>query len=56
VHGRTADAVEAVEREAMHMSEHARRGLRSSSVRTVVTAGLALVGAGVVLKQMLDRR
>jgi hypothetical protein len=56
VHGRTADAVEAVEREAMHISEHARRGLRSSSVRTVVTAGLALVGAGVVLKQMLDRR
>jgi rubrerythrin len=56
VHGRTADAVEAAERSAMHLTEHAHRSLRNSSVRTVVTAGLALVGAGVVLKQFVDRR
>lgn len=56
VHGRTADAVEAAERGAMHMSEHARRAIRSSPVRTVVTAGLAVVGAGVVVRQMLGRR
>jgi hypothetical protein len=56
VHGRTADAVEAVEREGMHMAEHARRALRSTSVRTLVTAGLAIVGAGVVLREVLRRR
>jgi hypothetical protein len=56
VHGRTADAVEAAERGAMHLTEHAHRALRNNSVRTVVTAGLALVGAGVVLKQFVDRR
>jgi rubrerythrin len=56
VHGRTADAVEAAERGTMHMAEHARRALQNNSVRTVVTAGLALVGAGAVLKQFIDRR
>ncbi|HSJ25121.1 MAG TPA: ferritin-like domain-containing protein [Longimicrobiales bacterium] len=56
VHGRTADAVEAAERGAMHMTEHAHRALRNNSVRTVVTAGLALVGAGVVLQQFVRRR
>jgi hypothetical protein len=56
VHGRTADGVEAVERGAMHLTEHAHRALRNNSVRTVVTAGLALVGAGAVLRQFMSRR
>jgi hypothetical protein len=56
VHGRAADGVEAVERGAMHMTEHARRALHNNSVRTVVTAGLAVVGAGAVLRQFLRGR
>jgi hypothetical protein len=56
VHGSTADGVEAVERGAMHMTEHARRALQNNSVRTVVTASLAVVGAGAVLREFLRRR
>jgi hypothetical protein len=56
VYGRTADGVEAVERGAMRVTEQARRGLRSDPVRTAATAGLALVGAGVVLRQFTRRR
>jgi hypothetical protein len=56
VHGRAADGVEAVERGAMRLTEHARRALGNNSVRTTVTAGLALVGAGVILRQLLNRR
>jgi hypothetical protein len=56
VHGRTADGIEAVERGAMRLTEQARRALRNSTVRTAVTAGLAVVGAGVVLKQLVNRR
>jgi hypothetical protein len=56
VHGRTADSVEAVERGAMHLTEHARRIIRGNTVRTVVTAGLAMVGAGVLLRQFMHRR
>jgi hypothetical protein len=56
VHGRTADGVEAVERGAMRVTEQARRALGNRSVRTAVTAGLALVGAGVVLRQLVNRR
>jgi rubrerythrin len=56
VHGRTADGVEAVERAAMRLTEGTRRVLANDSVRTVVTAGLALVGAGVVIRQITRRR
>jgi bacterioferritin (cytochrome b1) len=56
VHGRTADGVEAVERATMHPTERARRMVQNHPVRTVVTAGLAVVGAGVLIKQLLDRR
>jgi hypothetical protein len=56
VHGRTADGIEAVERGAMHLTEHARRAWSNNSVRTVVTAGLALVGAGAILSQVIRRR
>jgi hypothetical protein len=56
VHGRTADAVEAAERGGMRVAEHARRLVRSDPVRTVVTASLAVVGAGVVLRQLARRR
>jgi hypothetical protein len=55
-HGRTADGVEAVERGAMRVTEQARRALDKRSVRTAVTAGLALVGAGVILRQLVNRR
>jgi hypothetical protein len=55
-HGRTADGVESVERGAMRVTEQARRALRKDSARAVVTAGLAIVGAGVVLKQIVGRR
>jgi hypothetical protein len=56
IHGRTADGVEAVERGAMHLAEHTRRAFRNDTVRTVVTAGLAVVGAGVVIRALLSRR
>jgi bacterioferritin (cytochrome b1) len=56
VHGRTANAVESVERVTMHAAERARRMVQNHPVRAVVTAGLAVVGAGVLLKQLLDRR
>jgi bacterioferritin (cytochrome b1) len=55
VHGRTADAVESVERATMHVTERARRTVQNHPVRAAVTAGLAVVGAGVLLKRLLDR-
>lgn len=56
VHGRTADAVETVERGGMHAAEHARRAFRDHTLRTVVTAGLAVLGAGVVIREVARRR
>jgi hypothetical protein len=56
VHGRTADGIEAVERGAMQLAEGVRRALASDTVRTAVTAGLAVVGAGVVLRRLVKRR
>jgi hypothetical protein len=55
-HSRTADGVEAVERVAMRLTEGTRRALANDSVRTAVTAGLALVGAGLVLRRITRRR
>jgi hypothetical protein len=52
VHGRTADAIEDVERGAMRLTERARRAARRNPVTTVVTAGLALVGAGVLFREL----
>jgi hypothetical protein len=56
VHGRTADAIEAGERGAMNLAERARRMVRKDPVRTLVTAGLAVVGAGVVLASLARRK
>ena len=52
VHGRTADTIEAVERGGMNLMERARRGVKSDPVKTIVTAGLAVVGAGVMLARL----
>jgi hypothetical protein len=56
LHGRTADALEAMERGTMHAAEHGHQAFRRNPVGTVVTAGLALLGIGVVVKQLMDRR
>jgi hypothetical protein len=51
VHGRMADGMEAVERGGMNVVEKSRR----NPVRTVLTAGLAMVGAGIVLARLVRR-
>jgi ferritin-like metal-binding protein YciE len=56
VHGRTADAIEAGERAAMTLAERARRVVKNDPVKTLVTAGLAVVGAGVLLGSLARRR
>jgi rubrerythrin len=56
VHGRTADAIEAGERAAMTLAERARRVVKNDPVKTLVTAGLAVVGAGVLLGSLVRRR
>ena len=55
VHSRVADTIEAAERGAMHATEHVRRAVSSDPWR-YVGAGLALVGAGAVMKFILSRR
>lgn len=55
VHARTADTMEAAERGAMRMTERARRAVVRNPVATIVTAGLAVLGAGVLMRQMTDR-
>ena len=55
-HGRSADAIEAAERGAMNVAERARRAVRHDPVRTLLTAGLAVVGAGAILGTLLRRR
>jgi hypothetical protein len=54
-HGRAADAVESAERGAMRVTEKARRAIRRNPVTTVVTASLAVLGAGVLVRTLLDR-
>ena len=56
VHGRSADAMEAVERGAMNMTERARQAVRNDPMKTVLTAGLAIVGAGAILSGLMRRR
>ncbi|MGH7447922.1 MAG: DUF892 family protein [Longimicrobiales bacterium] len=56
VHGRSADAIEAAERGAMNVGERARRAMRNDPVRTLLTAGLAVIGAGAVLGSLMRRR
>ncbi|HSK19772.1 MAG TPA: demethoxyubiquinone hydroxylase family protein [Longimicrobiales bacterium] len=56
VHGRSADAIEAAERGAMNIAERARRAVKRDPVKTLLTAGLAVVGAGAVLGTLLRRR
>lgn len=56
MHGRTADTMEAAERGAMNFGEKARRMAKRDPVRTVLTAGLAVIGAGVVLREIQGRR
>jgi hypothetical protein len=56
VHGAVADATESAERGAMRLAERTRRAIRRDPVRTVVTAGLAVVGAGVILGRLARRR
>ena len=55
VHGRTADAMEAVERGGMNVMEKTRRSAKRDPVKTVITAGLAMVGAGIVLARLVRK-
>lgn len=55
VHGRSADAMEAVERGAMNVAERARQTVRHSPVKALLGAA-ALVGAGVVLNNVIRGR
>lgn len=55
-HGRSADAMEAVERGAMNVTERARQAVRNDPMKTVLTAGLAIVGAGAILSGLMRRR
>ena len=55
VHGRTADAIEAVERGGMNVMEKTRRSAKRDPVKTVITAGLAMVGAGIVLAKLVRK-
>lgn len=54
-HGRTADAIETAERGAMRFTEWTRRSVREDPVATVLAAGLAVVGAGFVLRGITNR-
>ena len=55
-HGRSADAMEAAERGAMNVAERARRAVRHDPVKTLLTAGLAVIGAGAVIGTLMRRR
>jgi hypothetical protein len=55
VHGRTADAIEAVERGGMNVMEKTRRGVKRDPVKTVITAGLVMAGAGIMLAKLVRR-
>jgi rubrerythrin len=55
VQARIADTIEAVERRAMHATERVRRSVNNEPWR-YVGAGIALVGAGAVMKYVLSRR
>lgn len=55
LHGRSADAMEAAERGAMNVMERARRAVRNDPVKTLL-AGLAVLGAGAMLRSLLRRR
>lgn len=55
VHGRTADAVETAERGVMRGTEKARRAIRRNPVRTAVAAGIAVLGAGILLRSLSGR-
>lgn len=54
-HGRSADAMEAAERGAMNVAERARRAVKHDPVKTLVTAGLAVV-AGAMVGNFMRRR
>jgi len=56
VHGRMADGVEAAERGMMYAAERTRQALKKDPVRTIATAGLAVIGAGMVLGALARRR
>jgi rubrerythrin len=55
VHRRITDTIEAAERTAMHATERVRRTVSREPWR-YVGAGLALVGAGAVVRYVLSRR
>jgi Domain of unknown function (DUF2383) len=55
LHGRIADTIEAAERGAIHTAQRVRRSVSSDPWR-YVGAGLALAGAGAIMKYVLSRR
>lgn len=55
-HGRSADAIEAVERGAMNVAERTRRAVRRDPMKTLLAAGIAAVGAGAIIGTLLRRR
>ena len=55
IRARVANTIEAAERQALHATESVRRSVASNPWR-YVGAGLAVVGAGAVVKYVLSRR
>lgn len=56
MHARSADAVEAVERGAMHAAESTRRAVISAGPLKLAAAGLMLLGAAAAITTLARRR
>lgn len=54
-HARAADTIESAERGAMRLIEKGHRTVRRNPVGAAITAGLAVLGAGVLIKRVIDR-
>jgi len=55
IHGRSADAIEAAERGAMNVAERTRCAFRDHPVKAIATAGLTIIGIGMVASLLGDR-
>jgi rubrerythrin len=56
MHARSADAMEAVERGAMHAAEYTRRSIRDAGPGRLALAGLLLVGAAAAITVLARKR
>jgi hypothetical protein len=56
MHARSADAMEAVERGAMHAAEYTRRSVKKAGPARLALAGLMLVGAAAAITVLTRKR